>query len=182
MLRGLDGGVSRPTPWGDIEGSAQGVSRPTPRGNVEGSGQGGFQAHTQGDVEGSGQGGLQAHTWGISRSTPGGGCIPACTEADIPAHSRLLPAVRILLECVLVLLKLRLNRLYNLCGVDSRTHFTKPSTAYSHQEKAGAKSEKDQRINDKYQGKFSLSLGVNGPEKQQNPFSSGKDTFDGNLK
>ena len=52
------------------------VSRPTPRGALEGSGQGGLQAHTRG-VEGSGLGGLQAYTWG-------GGCIPACTEADPP--------------------------------------------------------------------------------------------------
>ena len=30
-----------------------GVSRPIPRGEVEGSGQGGLQAHTQGEVGGS---------------------------------------------------------------------------------------------------------------------------------
>ena len=63
-LRGLAGGISRPIPRGEVEGSGRGVSRPIPRGEVEGSGQGGLQAQAQG-----GPG-------------PGGGCIPACTEAD----------------------------------------------------------------------------------------------------
>ena len=45
--------------------SPGGVSRPTPRGEVEGSGWGGLQAYTQG-------GSLQAHTQGISRPTPSG--------------------------------------------------------------------------------------------------------------
>ena len=47
-LRGLAGGVSRPTPRGEVEGSGWGVSRPT-------------------------LGDLQAHTWGVSRPTAGGG-------------------------------------------------------------------------------------------------------------
>ena len=58
-----------------------GVSRPTPRGEVEGSGR------------------------GVSPGPyPGGGCIPACNEADTPLSRRLLlRAVLILLECILVL-------------------------------------------------------------------------------
>ena len=60
-----------------------GVSRPTPRGDVEGSGRGGLQAHTQGE------GGVSQHAL---RQTPS-------------PHSRqvLLRAVRILLECILVI-------------------------------------------------------------------------------
>ena len=122
-LRGLAwvGGISRPTPRGKLRGLALGVSRPKPRGGVEGSGLGrspgphpgglspgphpggspgphlgGLQAHTQGGC-------LQAHTQGVSRSTPTGG-IPACTEADTPSRRLLLRAVRILLECILVLI------------------------------------------------------------------------------
>ena len=64
-----------------------------------------------GEVEGSGQGGGRGspnpHPGGVSRPTPWGGsvCIPACTDADTPLpRGRLLPrAVRILLECILVL-------------------------------------------------------------------------------
>ena len=45
-----------------------GVSRPTPRGEVEGSGQGGLKAHTRGV--------FQAHTQGeVSRPTSGGGWV-----------------------------------------------------------------------------------------------------------
>ena len=43
---------------------------------------------------------------GVSRSTPRGVCIPACSEAD-PPPGRLLPrTVRILLECILVVIKI----------------------------------------------------------------------------
>ena len=45
------GGVSRPTPSGEVEGSGQGrgVSRPTPKGKVEGSGrEGGRGTHPTG--------------------------------------------------------------------------------------------------------------------------------------
>ena len=90
---------------GGVEGSGWGVFRPTPKEEVEGSGSGGLQAHTRG--------GLQAHTRGVCRPTPGGGsagphpegrgCITACTEADTPPSRRLLRAVRILMECILVL-------------------------------------------------------------------------------
>ena len=62
MLGGLAGGMSRPTPGGEVGGSGQGVSRPRPRGDG-GVWPGGIQAHTQ------------------------GGCIPACTEADSPVDS-----------------------------------------------------------------------------------------------
>ena len=41
-----------------------------------------------------GPGGVQAQAWG---------CIPACTETDTPSRRLLLRAVRILLECILVL-------------------------------------------------------------------------------
>ena len=74
---------------GGAWGSGWGVSRSTlGGGEVEESGLGGLHSHTRGD--------LQAHTWG--------GCIPACTEADPPTWWLLLRAVRILLECILVLL------------------------------------------------------------------------------
>ena len=103
------------------------VSSPTPRGEVEGSGLEALQAHTQGEVEGSGLGSLQAHfpgeglqvhtlgdlqahTWGVSRPTPGGGSPGTHLGVSQHAlrqtpHSRqlLVRAVRILLECILVL-------------------------------------------------------------------------------
>ena len=71
----------------------------------------GLQAHTQGRSWGVWPGGSPGPhpggSWGVwpegvSRPTPGGS--PACTEADIPHPSRrlLLRAVRILLECILV--------------------------------------------------------------------------------
>ena len=46
--------------WGGVSQHALQVYRPTPKGEVEGSG------------------------GGVSRPTPGGECIPACTEADPP--------------------------------------------------------------------------------------------------
>ena len=59
------GGSPGPHPGGKLGGLARGgVSRPTPRREVEGSGQGGLQAHTHG--------GLQTQTRRISRPTPGG--------------------------------------------------------------------------------------------------------------
>ena len=79
-----------------------GVSRPTPRGDVEGSkGQ-----HPGGMLRGMAGRGLQAYTRG------GGGCISVCTEADNPPASRqlLLRAVRILLECILVIYVSTLTR------------------------------------------------------------------------
>ena len=82
------------------------VSRPTPRREVERSGQGGWgysRPTPSRKVEGFGQGGLQAHTREVSRPTPEGVYIPACTEADpSPSRRLLLRAVRILLECILV--------------------------------------------------------------------------------
>ena len=81
--------VSRPTPGGKLRGLAWGgVSRPTPRMGSSGPHLGG---------------GLWAHTQGGSPGPHLGG-IPACTEADTPSSRRLLlRAVRILLECILVL-------------------------------------------------------------------------------
>ena len=90
------------------------------QGEVEGSGWGGLQAHTWGrlrglawggglrptprvEVEGSGWVWLQAHPGGGSPGPGLEGCIPACTEADPPSRQLLLRAVRILLECILVL-------------------------------------------------------------------------------
>ena len=70
-----------------------------------------FQAHTQGGVKGSGRGGFQVHTWGVSRPTPRGVCIPACTEAD-PLQRLLLRAVCILLECILVHLIISLSDIW----------------------------------------------------------------------
>ena len=91
--------VSRPTPsGGSLRGLAGGgVSRPTPRGEVEGSGlEGSPGPHPEGRLRGLTGGGLQAHTQGVTRATAGGvsrptlgvgGCIPACTEADPPPHT-----------------------------------------------------------------------------------------------
>ena len=74
--------------------------------------QGGLQAHTRGRLRGRGWGSPGAHR-GSLHSHPGkggslgphpGGGIPACTEADLPPCRRLLlRAIRILLECILVL-------------------------------------------------------------------------------
>ena len=72
--------------------------------------QGGLQAHTHGGSPGMDPG---PHPGGAPGPHPGKGspgphlgegCIPACTEADLPPpHGRLLPrVVRILLECILV--------------------------------------------------------------------------------
>ena len=89
--------------------STGGVFRPTVRGEVEGSGWGSSGPHP-GDSPGPHLGGLQVPTWGMSpgphpRGSPGPhqGGIPACTEADSPNRQLLLRAVRILLECILVL-------------------------------------------------------------------------------
>ena len=57
--------VSRPTPKGELEASGWGVSRSTPRGGGEWGAPG-------------------PHLGGVSRPTPGGGAIPACTEIDPP--------------------------------------------------------------------------------------------------
>ena len=75
----------------------------------------GFQAHTQtprenvGGVWPGGSPGphpgwkLMGLAWGPGGPTPWGVGIPACTEADYPSRRLLLRAVRILLECILVL-------------------------------------------------------------------------------
>ena len=61
------GGVSRPTPKGEVEGSG-----PHPRGGGSGWG-GAVQAHTQGEVEGSGWGGVPGpHPRGRLRGLAGG--------------------------------------------------------------------------------------------------------------
>ena len=94
-LAGLQWGVSQ---------HALPVSRPTPRGELEG-----LAGGSSGLYLGGGK--LRSLAWGVSRPTPWGisrptpwGCIPACTEADPPPRWLLLRAVRILLECILVLL------------------------------------------------------------------------------
>ena len=51
-----------------------GVSRPTPRGEVEGSGQGGLETHTRGDLQVHSQGGLRPTPRWVSRPTPRG-CV-----------------------------------------------------------------------------------------------------------
>ena len=96
-------GSTGPHPRGKLRGLAGGISRPTPKEEVEGSGRGGSPGtHPRGKLRGVAVGGLQAHTQGVSRPTPRG-CIPACTEADPPPSRRLLlRSVRILLECILV--------------------------------------------------------------------------------
>ena len=80
--------------------AGRGVSRPKPRGGW-GVWQGGSPGpHGEGGW-GVWRGGLQAHTRG--RLCPGLGGIPACTEADTPSRRLPLRAVRIVLECILVL-------------------------------------------------------------------------------
>ena len=97
------GGVSRPTPKGEVEGDlAGGVSRPTPKGEVEGDLAGGVSRPTpKGEVEGDLAG-------GVSRPTPRGrvpalgGCLVPGWWCGDPPRWLLLRAVRILLECILV--------------------------------------------------------------------------------
>ena len=101
--------VSRPTPKGEVEGSGlgglqahtQGVSRTTPRGGLETHTQGAPGPHPGGGLQAHPRGAPGPHLGGVYRPTPGG-CILACTEADIPPRRLLLRAVRILLECILV--------------------------------------------------------------------------------
>ena len=83
------GEVSRPRPSGDVGGSGRevGVSRPRPMGEVWGGG--------------VWPGGPGPHPRRVSRPRPRG-CIPACTEADTPQQTPTAAAVRILLECILV--------------------------------------------------------------------------------
>ena len=77
------------------------VSRPKPRGGWGVWLGGGLQAHTGGEDEGSGG--------GVSKHTPGGGCVQAWGVSQhalrqTPSTRRLLlRAVRIVLECILVL-------------------------------------------------------------------------------
>ena len=72
-LRGLPGGVSRPTPMGEVEGSGWGLCRPTPRG---------VSRPTPGGVSRPTLGGVSRPTPGWSPDPHPGGCIPACTKAD----------------------------------------------------------------------------------------------------
>ena len=83
--------VSRPTSRGKLRSLARGVSRPTP---------GGISRSTPRESPGPHLGGLQAHIQGSPGPHPEV-CVSACTEAD-PPRQRLLWAVRILLECILV--------------------------------------------------------------------------------
>ena len=123
----LGGGVSRPTPRGSPGPHPGGSPGPHPGGYpsihwgrpppnrqlllrvVYSQGglrdlAGGSPGPTPGGSPGPHPGSLQAHTQGVSRITPGGG-IPACSEALDPPNRRLLLwAVRILLECILVLI------------------------------------------------------------------------------
>ena len=68
------GGISRPTPSGEVEGSGWGSLEAHTQEEVEGSGWGESPGPNLGEVEGSGCGGFQAHTWGVSqhalRQTP----------------------------------------------------------------------------------------------------------------
>ena len=91
----MPGRFPGPHPGGKLRGLARGVSRRTPKGEVEGSDLGGGSPGPHpGGSPSPHLGGLQAHTRG--------GCIPACTEADPPRQRLLLPAVRIVVECILV--------------------------------------------------------------------------------
>ena len=95
------GGVSRPTPKGEVDGSGWGGGlQAHTQGEVEGSGWGGLQAHTQGGRLRGLAGGLQAHTQGVSR--PGGCVSQHALRQTPPSRWLLLWVVRILLECILV--------------------------------------------------------------------------------
>ena len=77
---------SMPCRWGGLVSQhALQVSRPTPNGEVEWSGLGGPPVPHPGGSPGPHLGGLQDHSrgGGSSRPTPGGWCIPACTETDL---------------------------------------------------------------------------------------------------
>ena len=94
--------MSRPRPRGEVGGSGQGgVSRPTPGGSRPT--RGGPGPHLRG---------VQAQPWGVSRPSPGGCSGPgpggvsqhALRQTPLPSRWLLLWVVRILLECILVLL------------------------------------------------------------------------------
>ena len=80
-----------------------GVSRPTPRGEVEGSGRGGLQAHTWGGFPGPHPGGVSRPIpRGVSPGPHPGGVYPSMHWGR-PPHGQLLPwVVHILLDCILV--------------------------------------------------------------------------------
>ena len=103
-LRVWPGGSPGPHPRARLRGLAGGgVSRPTPRGEVEGSGWGGSPGPHLGGSPGP-------HLGGSSPGLHLGG-IPECTEAPSPRRWLLLRAVCILLECILV----SLNELIIIC-------------------------------------------------------------------
>ena len=77
-------GCLGPHPGGRLGGSGQGEGCPGPHLGVRVCG------------------GVQAQDRGGSRPRPGGGGIPACTEADTPSRLLLLRAARIILQCILV--------------------------------------------------------------------------------
>ena len=102
-MRGLAWGGLQAHTQGEVEGSGLrgGLQARTQGGKLRGLAWGGLQAHTQGEVEGSGLGGspgphlegLQVHTGKVSQ------------HALKQVRRRLLlRAVRILLECILVLM------------------------------------------------------------------------------
>ena len=89
--------VSRPTPRGEVEGSGQGVPG---RGKLRGLSMGRSPGRNWGrGSPGPHWGGLQAHTQGDLQR---GVCIPDALR-QTPPQWLLLPAVRILLECIFVL-------------------------------------------------------------------------------
>ena len=100
--------VSRPTPRGKLRGLAWGGSPgPPPGRKLRGLAWLGSTGPHPGGSWGVWPGGcLQAHTWGASPGThPGGSPDPHLggLQADTPSWRLLLQAVRILLECILVL-------------------------------------------------------------------------------
>ena len=99
------GGVSRPTPRGKLRGLAWRVSRPTPRGKLRGQAWG-VSRPTPGESPGPHWGCLQAHTQGVPRHSPSGGGVSqhALRQTPLPSRWLLLWVVRILLECILVLI------------------------------------------------------------------------------
>ena len=106
--------------------STGGVSRPTPRGDVEGSDQGGLQAHIRGGCWGVWPGRSPGPHLGGSSPSPHLGGSPGPHPGGYPSmhwgrpptsRQLLLWVVCILLECILVFLNMRLDGLLVYSGV-----------------------------------------------------------------
>ena len=132
------GDVSWPIPRGEVERYGQGGLQahtqgggwgvlaggsPDPYlgGRLRGLAKGFFGSIPGGEVGGLARGISRPRPVGESRLRWGGGCIPACTEADPPppwSRWLLLWTVHILLECILVLLSSLLKVSFSMTYTD----------------------------------------------------------------